>query len=259
MFAKDTSYSVAIGLALLLTFWTPLTAMGVPLEYIVANQDADGDGIPNGDERQRYYTDPHVADTDGDGYTDGLEIANGYSPHAADTTLSGHDYDGDGMNDFLELAFKTDMGNPDTDGDGYVDGLEIRAKYDPRTAEPVRLRKRIHVDISEQYLNFFLGDVKMGGFLVSTGRAGLDTPIGTFAVRDKIPVHEYRGANYYYPGTKWNLRFHGVPPKSFLIHGAYWHDNWGTPMSGGCVNVSYEHMEGLYHWADVGTEVAIVP
>lgn len=42
-------------------------------------QDADQDGLSNEEERL-YGTDPHKADTDGDGYSDGTEIKSGYNP-----------------------------------------------------------------------------------------------------------------------------------------------------------------------------------
>ncbi len=63
-------------------------------------------------------------DTDGDGYPDAIEIANGYSPYIAGSTarLDNSDYDNDGLSDELELKFHTDPTNPDTDGDGYPDG-----------------------------------------------------------------------------------------------------------------------------------------
>jgi hypothetical protein len=46
-------------------------------------------------------------------------------------------------------------------------------------------------------------------------------------------------------------------PLNFYIHGAFWHDNFGQPMSGGCVNVAYENMEPLYNWADEQTKLII--
>lgn len=203
--------------------------------------------------------DAATRDSDGDGYADAVEIRNGYSPFAGDKKrLSDHDEDADSMNDFLEFAFKTDPKNPDSDGDGHTDGEELRAGYDPRTAEPRKIEKRIVVDISEQRLRYYWDNVELGTFLVSTGRKGKDTPVGNYSVTAKLPLVDYIGSTYSYPRTKWNLRFHGKPPGAFYIHGAYWHNKFGTRQSGGCVNVAYKNMEGLYHWADVGTKVAIV-
>ncbi len=46
--------------------------------------DTDGDGISDGDELRIFGTDPKKADTDGDRYTDGQEIRDGYNPTGAD-------------------------------------------------------------------------------------------------------------------------------------------------------------------------------
>jgi lipoprotein-anchoring transpeptidase ErfK/SrfK len=34
------------------------------------------------------------------------------------------------------------------------------------------------------------------------------------------------------------------------LHGAYWHNNFGQPMSHGCVNLSNENSKSLFEWAD---------
>lgn len=221
----------------------------------VSSVDTDGDGLSDVDEVQLYGTDASNPDTDGDGYSDGVEIKNGYSPLASGSVrLSDHDEDQDGMNDFLEVAFHTKIRVPDSDGDGYSDGQELRAGYDPRTPEPRKIGKKITVDISDLRLTYYWDDVKMGEMPVSTGRKGYPTPVGTFSVQQKLPVHQYVG----YPNTKWNLKFHGKSPGAYYIHGAYWHNEFGKKaMSGGCVNVAYEDIESLYAWADVGTQIVI--
>ncbi|MFH0951427.1 MAG: L,D-transpeptidase, partial [bacterium] len=43
----------------------------------------------------------------------------------------------------------------------------------------------------------------------------------------------------------------------YYIHGAYWHNNFGQPMSHGCVNVAYDNMEDLYWYAQIGTKVIV--
>ncbi len=42
--------------------------------------DSDNDGLTDYEERNVYKTDPNKNDTDGDGYSDGIEIRNGYNP-----------------------------------------------------------------------------------------------------------------------------------------------------------------------------------
>jgi len=58
-----------------------------------------------------------VCDTDGDGITDGVELANGTNPNSEDS-------DGDGISDAIE------DGTTDTDGDGVVDALDPDADND---------------------------------------------------------------------------------------------------------------------------------
>ena len=36
--------------------------------------------------------------------------------------------------------------------------------------------------------------------------------------------------------------------RGFGLHGAYWHNNFGHPMSHGCVNMRIEDAEKLYYW-----------
>jgi lipoprotein-anchoring transpeptidase ErfK/SrfK len=45
--------------------------------------------------------------------------------------------------------------------------------------------------------------------------------------------------------------------RGYAIHGAYWHNNFGTPVSHGCVNMRVEEAKALYEWASVGMEVVV--
>ena len=42
-----------------------------------------------------------------------------------------------------------------------------------------------------------------------------------------------------------------------MIHGAYWHDNFGKKWSSGCVNLDPEKAKELYMWAEIGMEVTV--
>ena len=75
---------------------------------------------------------------------------------------------------------------------------------------------------------------------ISTGLELTPTPRGTFTVFRKTPSRYMQGplpgiANDYYdlPGVPWNLYF---TEQGAVIHGAYWHDSFGSPYSHGCVN-----------------------
>ncbi len=89
--------------------------------------DTDGDGLSDGDEAKVYFTDPLKADTDGDGISDADEVLKyKTNPLKADS-------DGDGINDKDEIEkYQTNPIEADTDGDGLSDGEEIlTTKTDP--------------------------------------------------------------------------------------------------------------------------------
>lgn len=121
--------------------------------------------------------------------------------------------------------------------------------------------KRIVVDRSEQKLSAYDGDALFMEAPVSTGLALTPTPRGTFSVYKKTPARYMQGplpgiSDQYYdlPGVPWNLYF---TPEGGVVHGAYWHANFGKPWSHGCVNLRPEDARQLYEWAEVGTSVLI--
>lgn len=221
--------------------------------------DSDKDGLSDNDEKNIYFTDSENTDTDADGYEDGVEILYGYSPrHGNGKKLIQVDSDNDYLNDKWELILGTGLMNPDSDSDSYLDGTEVAASYNPLSSNSVRLEKIIKVDLEKQQLEYFFEDYKFDSFLISSGIASMPTPTGDFEILDKVPVKHYGGSgyNFSYPNTNWNLHF-TTQKYRYYIHGAYWHNNFGHPMSHGCVNVSYENMEQLYWWAEVGAKVKI--
>ncbi len=66
------------------------------------------------------------------------------------------------------------------------------------------------------------------------------------------------GADYYdLPNVPFVMFFGNdqVPDGAgFSLHGAYWHDNFGHPMSHGCVNMRQIDAETLYNWVDPTTD-----
>ena len=45
--------------------------------------------------------------------------------------------------------------------------------------------------------------------------------------------------------------------KGYAIHGAFWHQNFGTPVSHGCVNLTVKDARQLYEWTTLGTLVVV--
>ncbi len=121
--------------------------------------------------------------------------------------------------------------------------------------------KRILVDRSEQMLRAYDGDVLFMEESISTGIELTPTPRGTFRVYKKTPTRYMQGPIpgisdkvFDLPGVPWNLYF---TAEGAVIHGAFWHDRFGTPWSNGCVNMPPEKAKQLYEWAELGTEVVV--
>lgn len=249
---NKNSASLFLAVAMVAAFF-----ISIPKVSAAEVLDSDQDGLSDADEISLYYTDPNQADTDGDGVDDYTEIYHGYSPREAKPVkLSSLDSDADGVPDSWEIRLGLDLLNPDTDGDGYGDGVEVNNGYNPKLAEPKKLAKKIKVNLAEQKLAYYFGGVELEKFLISSGVKSMPTPEGSFTVLNKVPSKNYGGVNFYYPNTKWNLHF-TTQSLRYYIHGAYWHNKFGRPMSHGCVNVSYGNMERLYNFAEVGTEIEI--
>ena len=55
-----------------------------------------------------------------------------------------------------------------------------------------------------------------------------------------------RAAGTYYslPNVEWVQYFY----QDYSFHGTYWHNNFGNPMSHGCVNMTNEDAEWLFCW-----------
>lgn len=119
--------------------------------------------------------------------------------------------------------------------------------------------KRIEVDLTRQYLYAFEGDRKVYEFPVSTGKPWTPTPTGEFRTWIKLRYTKMSGGSqalgtyYYLPNVPYVMFFQGdnAPSwKGYAIHGAYWHINFGRPMSHGCVNMLPGDAEKIYYWAD---------
>lgn len=128
----------------------------------------------------------------------------------------------------------------------------IIAPNKPKAEGRTDVERYVMVDISEQRLYAYREGYLENSFLISSGKTG-PTPRGSFNVQRKIYSHLYSGPGYYLPNTLYNMQF----TPHYYLHGAYWHNNFGHPMSHGCVNISYANAEWLYNWTSVGTPVDI--
>lgn len=111
----------------------------------------------------------------------------------------------------------------------------------------------ILIDLSEQHLIAWEGNHPYHAVTVSTGKAATPTPTGIFTIQSKHEIARMQGADYDVPDVPFTMYYNG----GYGIHGAYWHNNFGTPVSHGCTNVAVDHAEVLFDWASVGTPVIV--
>lgn len=123
--------------------------------------------------------------------------------------------------------------------------------------------KRIYVDLSTQTLSAYQGDSLFMRALVSTGKWGR-TPTGEFTVWSKFRATRMSGGsgNDYYdlPNVPYTMFFSGsgvAASRGFALHGAYWHNNFGHPMSHGCVNLRTVDAQKLFNWIGEDQKVTI--
>jgi lipoprotein-anchoring transpeptidase ErfK/SrfK len=120
-------------------------------------------------------------------------------------------------------------------------------------------QKRIQVSLAAQTLTAYEGSRVVSRVDVSTGvpnsgAAGLptETPTGTFNISSKLPA-KYMGdsrltdnlGDKFLTGVPWVMFFE---TGGYALHGAYWHNNFGAPMSKGCVNLRPADAQWLYRW-----------
>ncbi len=111
--------------------------------------------------------------------------------------------------------------------------------------------KWIDVDLSTQTLRAMEGNRVIYEFKVSTGKWA-PTPTGEFRIWTKLRYTKMSGGSqerhtyYYLPNVPYTMYFF----QGYGIHGAYWHNNFGHPMSHGCINMSITDAQTVYFWAN---------
>lgn len=142
--------------------------------------------------------------------------------------------------------------------------------FDPITPEVPYDQKLIEVNLTTQMLvaheygkAVFQTNVSSG--IRGGGQSGTGlsttTPNGRFTILDKVPA-KHMGNSYFSLGIQGNLLadedgyvLPGVPWSSFFtpvghaFHGTYWHENYGQPMSHGCINMRSNEANWLFRWA----------
>jgi len=111
----------------------------------------------------------------------------------------------------------------------------------------------VDVDLSSQTTYAYQGDQVVNRFVVSTGLWPNLTVTGVYRIYVKYRYANMEGDDYYLPNVPYVMYFH----KGYGLHGTYWHNNFGYPMSHGCINLRIDDAGWLFDWAVVGTVISI--
>jgi len=114
--------------------------------------------------------------------------------------------------------------------------------------------REIVVDLSNSTAYAYENGTLLYQSVGSMGLPATPTVQGYFSVYSKVRSQTMSGYGYYLPNVEWVLYFY----QGYAIHGAYWHNNFGNPMSRGCVNLTNDAAEWFYNFASIGTPVTVI-
>lgn len=137
------------------------------------------------------------------------------------------------------------------DGDARYALTVTETPFDTKKTE-----RRIDVNLSAQTVTLYENGQVYRNWSMSSGKSGWETHTGNYRIGWKTSMQDMGCVDGYDWCTKdvpWVAYFNGDE----AFHGTYWHNNFGTPMSHGCVNLTVNNAKELYDWAYKGTEVSV--
>lgn len=143
------------------------------------------------------------------------------------------------------------------EGPQWVLASAVKKVFDVRY-EGAKFKGRwINVNLSQQVVTAYQDGVPVKVTLTSTGKASTPTNQGVQRITWRVTSRRMRGGtpgiDYYdLPNVPYAQYFNSTGE---ALHGTYWHDNFGRPLSHGCVNLSTPMSKWFYEWANVGTTV----
>lgn len=114
-------------------------------------------------------------------------------------------------------------------------------------------RRWLEVDLARQRLTAWEGRRAIRTVVVSTGKASTPTHRGVWPIYIKLRSTRMRGPGYDVPNVPYTMYYDG----GYGIHGAFWHNSFGTPVSHGCTNLTVGQARWFFNWASVGTPVVV--
>ncbi|MCD4752206.1 MAG: L,D-transpeptidase [Anaerolineaceae bacterium] len=139
-----------------------------------------------------------------------------------------------------------------------AEGFRVITEADIAPIHPEAGEKMIQIDLNHQVLSCFEGSSEVYFCRISSG-AKYDawgeeveewaTPTGSHYIwRKLVSIHMAGGTvsgGYDLPGIPWTCLFIG---DGVAIHSTFWHNNYGTPRSHGCINARPEDAKWIFRW-----------
>lgn len=156
------------------------------------------------------------------------------------------------------------LGDTDTVASNFAEQLEAGNAVQPLEVtevpfESTSLVREIDINLATQTVSAIENGSVVNSWSVSSGAGEFATHTGSFQIGWKTSSQNMgnedltQAPNYFQPDVPWVMYFNGDE----ALHGVYWHSNWGTPMSHGCVGMPIPAAEWLYHWSPEGVTVNV--
>jgi lipoprotein-anchoring transpeptidase ErfK/SrfK len=159
------------------------------------------------------------------------------------------------MNDIVKM---NDLSDPNFIYPGEKLTIPAAGIYEPTAAEappaPTNSGKSILVSLYKQRIYAYESGQLVRSDLVSTGLPGSPTVLGDYKIKVKYTADDMTGPGYFLPQVPYVMYFF----EGYAIHGTYWHNAFGRPMSHGCVNLPVGEAKWFFDWAQVGTPVRVI-
>ncbi|MBC7809627.1 MAG: L,D-transpeptidase family protein [Burkholderiales bacterium] len=155
-----------------------------------------------------------------------------------------------------DLVTMNGLSNPDVIWIGQELIVPAGGEYVPANIPPAPRSsgRSILVDTSQQRIYAYENGEMVHSHLVSTGLPATPTVLGDYSVYVKYVADDMSGPDYFLPQVPYTMYFF----QGYGIHGTYWHNSFGRPMSHGCVNLPTSEAEWFFNFASVGTPVRVI-
>ncbi len=135
--------------------------------------------------------------------------------------------------------------------EGYVDLRKGVRRFNPQPRNPEidPAERWIDIDVDQQTLALYEGDLPVYLTLISSGEPGHGTPQGIFRISDKMAWTDMMSREdaeeaevYWVEAVPWTMHF----AFRYAIHASWWHWGYGNKASHGCVNLSPRDAKYIY-------------